>query len=93
MKGIRDFREFINESIVKKQNPNKSRANFLIKESERSYKLLFEMIEKMKVNDDNANMFVRLCYDILMEIIRAKMLVEGYIMHQVLELTNLKFLI
>jgi len=78
MRAIRRFDEFIKENIVKKQGIDRSRAEFLIKESENSYKNLLEMIEKLKLNDNNANMFVKSCYDILMELIRAKMLLEGY---------------
>ena len=78
MRAIKNFEEFIKENIVKKQTPDKSRADFLIKESERSYKLLFEMLEKIEMTDNSANIFVKSCYDILMEIIRAKMLIEGY---------------
>ena len=78
MKGIRNFDEFIKENIVKKQKIDKSRAEFLIKESEKEYNNLLKMVEGFKVDDDNANMFVKSCYDILMELIRAKMLLEGY---------------
>lgn len=78
MKGIRNFNEFIKENIVKRQAIDRSRAEFLIKESEKDYSNLLEMIEKLKVNDDNANIFVKSCYDMLMELIRAKMLLEGY---------------
>lgn len=78
MKAIRKFDEFIKENIVKKQSIDKSRADFLIKESEQSYHNLLEMAEKLKIEDNNANMFVKSCYDILMELIRAKMLLEGY---------------
>lgn len=78
MKGIRKFEEFIKENIVKKQKIDKPRAEFLIKEAEKSYHGLLEMVEKVKVNEDNANMFIKSCYDILMEMIRAKMLLEEY---------------
>ena len=78
MKGIRNFNEFVRENIVKKQSIDRSRAEFLIKESENSYNNLLEMIEKLKLDDGNANMFVKSCYDILMELIRAKMLLDGY---------------
>lgn len=78
MKGIRKFDEFIKERIVKKQIIDKSRAEFLIKESENSHNNLLEMIEKLKLDDNNANMFVKSCHDILMEMIRAKMLLQGY---------------
>ncbi len=78
MKGILKFDEFIKKNIVKKQSIDISRAEFLIKESENSYNNLLEMIEKLKLNNTNANNFVKLCYDILMVLIRAKMLLEGY---------------
>ena len=37
-----------------------------------------EKIQKIKISDINANDFVKSCYDILMELIRAKMLLNGY---------------
>lgn len=36
------------------------------------------MLEKIKLTDESANLFVKLCYDLLMGLIRAKMLLEGY---------------
>jgi len=72
------FKEFIKKGTVKIQNPDKSRAEFLIKEAEQSYVYLAELIEKIGVKDENANDYVKRCYDMLMEIIRAKMLLKGY---------------
>lgn len=77
MRAIRNFNEFIKEGIVKKQKSDKSRAKYLIKEAERSYKLLLIKIEKLGIDDQTANDIVKSCYDILMEIIRAKMFLEG----------------
>ena len=78
MRAIRSFDEFIKENTVKKQSIDKSRAEFLIKESENNYNNLLNMTIKLKLDDNNANVFVKLCYDILMELIRAKMLLSGY---------------
>ena len=78
MKGIKSFEEFVKEKIVKTQKPDKSRSAFLIVESEKSYEFLKEVIDKVGINNDNANNYVKSCYDILMELIRAKMLLEGY---------------
>lgn len=78
MKAIKSFEEFIKEGIVKRQSPDKSRAQFLIKEAERNYLYFLDLSKKIKLNDNNANDFVKNCYDILMEIIRAKMLLQGY---------------
>jgi len=78
MKAIKSFEDFIKEGIIKKQSPDKSRAEFLIKEAERSYLSFLDLLKKIELKDNNANDFVKSCYDILMEIIRAKMLLEGY---------------
>lgn len=78
MKPVRNFEEFIKEGIVKKQSIDESRAEFLIKESKNSYDNLLEKIQKIKLTASNANDFVKSCYDILMEMIRAKMLLKGY---------------
>ncbi|MDP3698908.1 MAG: hypothetical protein Q8R47_04935 [Nanoarchaeota archaeon] len=78
MNAVRRFEEFIKEGVVKVQAPDKSRAKFLITESGNSYRLLSELMEKIKVENHSANMFVKSCYDILMELIRARMLLDGY---------------
>ena len=78
MRAIRRFDEFVRENVAKKQSADKSRAAFLIKESENCYNNLLEKIEKIRLNDANANDFVKSCYDVLMELIRGKMLLDGY---------------
>ena len=78
MKAIRNFDEFIKENIVKKQSIDKSRAEFLVKEAENSYNNLLEKIQKIELSNNNANDFIKSCYDLLMEIIRAKILLDGY---------------
>ena len=78
MKSLKPFEEYIQTGIVKKQSPDKSRADFLFKEAERSYLFLLDLLKKFKITNNNANDFVKNCYDILMEVIRAKMLLAGY---------------
>jgi hypothetical protein len=78
MRPIKEFKEFILSGVVKKQSPDKSRAEFLIKESELSFEGLNERVKQMGINDRNANSVLKDCYDILMESIRAKMLLKGY---------------
>jgi len=75
---LRGIKPLTGINIVKMQGIDKSRAKFLIIESKRDYDNLLEMIQKLKVNDNNANIFIKSCYDILMELIRAKMLLGGY---------------
>lgn len=78
MKAIKYFESFLSEGVVKKQVPDKSRAEFLIKESEKGYRALLESAEKIGINENNANSCIKNCYDIIMEVIRAKMLLGGY---------------
>jgi len=78
MRPVRNFEEFITERTVKIQGIDKSRSEFLIKESENSYDNLLEKIHLIKIRDSNANDFVKSCYDIITELIRAKMLLKGY---------------
>jgi len=50
MKAIKSFEEFIVQGIVKKQRPDRSRVEFLIKEAEQSYVYLLELINKIGIN-------------------------------------------
>ncbi|HLD39242.1 MAG TPA: hypothetical protein VJB05_02940 [archaeon] len=78
MKPLKTFDEYMKEGTVKKQSPDKMRARSLIAESGDSYKILLSFIEKMGLDDDNANHVIKNAYDILMELIRAKMLSDGF---------------
>lgn len=78
MSGVRNFEEFLKENVVKKQSVDKSRSEFLAKESKNSYNSLLKIVKEIGIDEGNSNMFVKLCYDIIMEMIRAKMLLEGY---------------
>ncbi len=78
MKLPEEFEEYIKKGIIKKVLPDKSRANFLIEESVNSLQGLKEIIEKIGINEKNSNSVIKDCYDILMELLRAKLLIEGY---------------
>ena len=78
MKELKDFEEFLRKGSVKKQKPDESRARFLVNESNENYSFLLELLNKFEIEDNNSNTFIKSCYDILMEIIRAKMLLDGY---------------
>ncbi|MBI1968948.1 hypothetical protein HYS49_03480 [Candidatus Woesearchaeota archaeon] len=78
MRAIKHFAEFIKNRIVKVQTPDRSRAAFLTKEAENGYALLLEKIQKIGLRPDTANDYIKSCYDVLMELIRAKMLLAGY---------------
>jgi len=74
----KEFEYYLNQGIIKKCIINKSRAKFLIEESEKSAKGLYKRIEMMNIDEYNANSMVKDCYDIIMSLIRAKLLLTGY---------------
>jgi hypothetical protein len=78
MKPLKTFEDYLKEGTAKKQSPDRLRSRSLINESEDSYKILFSFIEKMGLDDNNANHVIKNSYDILMELIRAKMLLDGF---------------
>ena len=78
MRPLKNFDEFIKNGIVRKQTPDIDRAQSLIKESEKSSKFLNEVAEKIGINNENANNIIKNTYDIIMELIRARMFTEGF---------------
>ncbi|MCF7910786.1 hypothetical protein K9L16_03875 [Candidatus Pacearchaeota archaeon] len=73
-----DFEEYLKKGIVKKRNPDKSRARDLVEEAERKYNSLKIILEKIGLNDENANDVVEYCYDIMINFIRSRMLLKGF---------------
>lgn len=78
MRSLQAFDQYLNEGIAKKVSVDISRASSLILQSEKKYRSLSEMKEKIGVSDDNANDFVEHCYDAIMLRVRARMYRNGY---------------
>lgn len=78
MNPVKNFSEFVRDGIVKKQYADLSRAKFLVKESEKSYVFLKAIMKNIGIDDDNSNSVIKLSYDTIMGLIRAKMLSQGY---------------
>ena len=76
--NLRKFEEFLSAGIVKRQTPNRQRALSLIKEAEEKKNFLIISLKNIPKEQMNANFVVDYCYDILMELIRAKMFEDGY---------------
>ena len=76
--NLRNFEEFINSGIVKIQAPNRQRSLALEKEAEEKKSFLSVSIKSIPQEQMNANFIVDYCYDIIMELIRAKMFIDGY---------------
>ena len=76
---LNNFEEFLRKEIIKKTFSDNFRVKSIIDEAER--KLVFlkrDMLGKVGIADDNANDFIEKMYDILIELVRAKMLKDGF---------------
>jgi hypothetical protein len=76
--SVKLFEEYLEDGIAKTQSPDFSRAKSLQKEAEQSRQILEQFIDKIGVNDNNANYIIKNAYDIILELVRAKMLKEGF---------------
>lgn len=74
----KSFEEYVKRGIIKRISVNKPRARFLINETDKSFRGLNKRIEAMDIDEFNANSVIKDCYDIIMELIRAKLLLDGY---------------
>ena len=74
----KEFEYYTTNGVIKRCSVDKSRAEFLISESQLTLEGLKERVEKIGINEKNANSIIKDCYDILMELIRAKLLLSGY---------------
>jgi len=75
---FKSFDKYLEKRIVRKITPDKSRARFLIKESEKSLEWLKLLVKKLGITDGNASSIVGDCYNVIMQIARAKMLSDGF---------------
>lgn len=78
MKPLPQFEHYLQQGIVKKQAPDKSRANNLRVISLQEEIFLKSTIKQFSITDDNAGTIVKNAYDVIMERIRAHMLDNGY---------------
>src|SRR3990167_837765 len=75
---MKSFEEFVKSGKVKKQTPNMHRALSIVKEAEGKRDFLEISLKNIPPEKMNANFIADSCYDILIELIRAKMLIDGY---------------
>ena len=74
----KDFEEYVKQGIIKKRSIDKSRAQFLIAESQTAFNGMKKRLDIMGIDEDNVNSIVKDCYDMVMELIRALLLLNGY---------------
>lgn len=78
MKPLRRFEEFLEKNIVERKAPDVPRAKSLIMEAENRRRFISNIQRKIKVSEQNANYFIENTYDVLIELIRAKLLLDGF---------------
>lgn len=78
MRILKQFEEYVNEGIARKETPDPQRAKNLINESARKMRSLQQNLEKVGIDADNTNDYVEYCYDTLMLLVRAKLYSDGY---------------
>lgn len=77
MTPLKSFKEFLSRGIVRKITPDLARARSLTQESKKRKKFLEELHEKIGLKNENANYFIENSYDLLIELLRARLLVQG----------------
>lgn len=75
---MRTFEEYLQEGIVRRQTSNRQRALSLLKESAKKKEFLEILLKKIPEKEMSPNFIVDQCYDILMELLRAKMFIDGF---------------
>jgi|SRR3989344_5890389 len=78
MKQLKKFEEFLKENVVKKQFPDKFRAKDLEEDSDKLYNSLADILDKTGVNDINSSMIIKESHDVIMGLIRSRMLLRGF---------------
>jgi hypothetical protein len=71
---MKSFKEFINDKIIKKQNPKPARAKDLLNETAKRYAFLKTIQDK----EEFANYLTENAYDVIRELIEAKLYLDGY---------------
>ncbi|MFH1134348.1 MAG: hypothetical protein V1735_07735 [Nanoarchaeota archaeon] len=75
--NLRPFREYRNAGVVKPQTPDRERAAALIEEAVEKRQFLSLTEKSIPQGKMSPNFVVDYCYDILLEMIRAKMHLDG----------------
>ena len=77
MRSLKHFGEYLKLGVVKKQTPDKLRAEDLISESDRKLNSLNRTLKDTGLDNENANDIIEYCYDIIINLVRAEMLLKG----------------
>ncbi|MFT4311214.1 MAG: hypothetical protein ACMXX7_01155 [Candidatus Woesearchaeota archaeon] len=75
---MKTFEEYLEEELVIKVSPDKQRSENLLLESKRKLNYLDKKLEKLGLDKENCNDYIEDCYNVLMYLIRSKMILKGY---------------
>lgn len=75
---MKTFEEYLLLKIMKKQTPNRERAASLLEEAQKKKQFLNISLQRIPEADMNPNFIVDSCYDIMIELIRSKLHMDGY---------------
>ncbi len=78
MNKIKSFDDYLKKGIAKKCKPDQVRAKNIVEEAERDLVFFKQIKQKIPLDDANANNFITQAYNIIIEFIRARMLIDGY---------------
>jgi len=76
---VKDFDYYIKKEIVVRRPVNIDRSESLFRESEDSYFSLIECVDSVGIHSRNSNMIIKMAYDVIMELIRARMSSDGFV--------------
>src|SRR3989338_9694477 len=75
---MRAFEYFLEEGIVNRQTSNLQRTLSLLLEADEKKEFLETALKNIPPAEIKANFVVDYCYDIIMELLRAKMFLDGF---------------
>lgn len=78
MKLPDNFEDYLKKGTIRRTAIDRQRANFLIDESQKTFNSLKKRLNVIGIDEENANSIVKDCYDVLIELIRARLLLDGY---------------
>jgi hypothetical protein len=78
MRVLKRFEEFAKDGIVKKQTPDIERAKSLIQESKEKLEFYEKLKSSLGFEELSPNYIIETCYDILIELLRAQILSQGF---------------
>lgn len=78
MKVLKDFKDFLEMKVVVRRSPDVERAKDLILGAEKKLAFFNKLKLKIGLAELDSNYIVDACYDIIFQLIRAKMLIDGY---------------